>query len=79
MFDVEKYKDDIGAFCEKYMVNNLTLFGSALSGEFNESSDIDFLLELDGSDDGIKRYMNLKFDLADLLSRLGDAKGDQKL
>jgi uncharacterized protein len=35
--------DRLRKICEKYFVKELAVFGSALSGEFNEESDIDLL------------------------------------
>ncbi|MCI5168479.1 MAG: hypothetical protein D3903_20900 [Candidatus Electrothrix sp. GM3_4] len=69
MIDFEKYQFDISRICEKYSVKNLTVFGSATSEHFHDKSDIDFLLELDGTQNGIKRYMNIKFELEALFSR----------
>ncbi len=69
MFDIEKYKIEIVTICKKYHVKRLTVFGSALSEKFSDSSDIDFLLELDNPNNGINRYMNIKFDLEKLFLR----------
>lgn len=69
MFDFEQYQDRIYTICQKYRVRNLTAFGSAVSEHFHEQSDIDFLIELDGAQDGLKRYMNVKFELELLFSR----------
>jgi len=35
---------EIRAFCKKYGIKEIALFGSALSGEINEESDIDLLI-----------------------------------
>jgi predicted nucleotidyltransferase len=72
MFDFEQYQDRISSICKKYRVRNLTAFGSAVNEHFHEQSDIDFLIELDGVQDGLKRYMNVKFELELLLSRSVD-------
>jgi len=69
MFEFEKYQDEINNICQKYYVKSLTAFGSSLSDSFNEKSDVDFLIELDNADNGIKRYMNVKFELENLLAR----------
>ncbi len=57
MIDLEKYQSEIDRICQRYHVKKLTIFGSALSDQFEESSDIDFLLELKTTDGGIKKYM----------------------
>ncbi|MCI5127290.1 MAG: hypothetical protein D3907_02060 [Candidatus Electrothrix sp. AUS3] len=63
MIILEKYQQQIAGICRKYQVRSLRIFGSALTEDFSESSDIDFLIELDGAAGGIKRYMNVKFKL----------------
>lgn len=69
MIDLDKYQNEINQICQRYDVKKLTIFGSALSDQFGESSDIDFLLELKTTDGGIKRYMNIKFELEKLFIR----------
>ncbi len=72
MLDFEKYQEQISSICKKYCLRNLTAFGSAVSENFNEQSDIDFLIEFDGAQEGMKRYMNVKFELEALLARSVD-------
>lgn len=69
MILIKEYQHNISSICQKYRVKRLSIFGSALTEHFNESSDIDFLVELDGASDGIKRYMNVKFELEELFER----------
>ena len=57
MSDLEKYQNEINQICQRYNVKKLTIFGSALSEQFKEFSDIDFLLELKSAEGGIKKYM----------------------
>jgi predicted nucleotidyltransferase len=38
--------DTIAAFCQKYQVKTLSLFGSILRSDFNASSDVDVLVDL---------------------------------
>lgn len=57
MIDLEKYQNGINQIFPKYNVKKLTIFGSALSDQFKESSNIDFLLELKTTEGGIKQYM----------------------
>jgi predicted nucleotidyltransferase len=42
---VEENVDEIRAICSRYSVKRLEVFGSAATGKFHESSDIDFLVE----------------------------------
>lgn len=67
MFDFAGFKNEIESVCRKYRVKSLGVFGSALSEDFNENSDIDFLIELDSAKNGIVRYMNVKYELEALL------------
>ena len=69
MLDFKKYQNEINRICRKHSVKSLTVFGSALSGPFDEHSDIDFLLELESAEGGIKKYMNIKFELENLFLR----------
>lgn len=62
----------IAALCEQYGVAHLELFGSATSPEFNpESSDVDFLVELDTQTPGsrARRWIELAEALEKLLGR----------
>jgi uncharacterized protein len=63
---------NIAALCQRYGVAHLELFGSATSPEFNpESSDYDFLVELDKSSPGspARRWIELAEALEKLLGR----------
>jgi hypothetical protein len=44
---IEKNRRAIAELCRKYHVARLDVFGSLVVGDFNESSDIDFLVEFD--------------------------------
>ncbi|MBA4389896.1 MAG: nucleotidyltransferase [Syntrophus sp. (in: bacteria)] len=75
MYPFEKYKDEIETICRTYRVKSLVAFGSAISDEFDEfddNSDIDFLLELTDAENGLSRYMNIKFELETLFNRSVD-------
>ena len=67
MFDFDNFQNEIERVCRKYRVKSLGAFGSALSDDFNENSDIDFLIELDSAENGMVRYMNVKYELETLL------------
>ena len=51
-----------------YGVSSLALFGSAARNETTESSDLDFLVEFEGTAT-FDRYMDLKFFLEDLFNK----------
>lgn len=62
----------IAALCERYGVAHMELFGSAAVGGFNENtSDYDFLVELDSQAEGSKarRWIGLADELEQLLGR----------
>ena len=67
MFNFDNYQKGIESVCHKYRVKSLGVFGSALTENFSENSDIDFLIELDSAKNGVVRYMNVKFELEALL------------
>ncbi len=51
-----------------YGVSSLALFGSAARNETTETSDLDFLVEFEGTAT-FDRYMDLKFFLEDLFNK----------
>lgn len=70
MFKIEPFLPEIEKICKKFEARSLTLFGSALTDEFDhEASDLDFLLELYGYERGLKRYLAIKEELQDLFKR----------
>jgi len=70
MFKIEPFLPEIEKICKKFEARSLTLFGSALTDEFNpETSDLDFLLELYGFHRGLKRYLAIKEELQNLFKR----------
>ena len=68
---IDNYKTQIKTLCKNNKVSTLFVFGSVLTDEFNENSDIDFLVDIDSSDplDYADHYFALKFSLQDLLKR----------
>ncbi len=68
-FSFEEYSSGISRICAQYGIKCLTAFGGVLSDEFDEESDIDFLIELDGIENGMVRYMSVKRELQGLFGR----------
>jgi uncharacterized protein len=68
---LDKYKEDITKLCIENKVKYLYVFGSVLTDNFNENSDIDLVVDIDSSDPLVyaDNYFNLKFSLQDLLKR----------
>ena len=49
---IQDHTDDIAEICRRHHVKRLEVFGSAAVGDFNpQTSDLDFLVEFDESDD----------------------------
>ncbi len=66
--------DRIAALCEKYQVEELSIFGSVLREDFGPESDVDFLVVFDRDDYGpwMGRLTGLETELCDLLGRKAD-------
>jgi len=71
----------IRSFCQKYYVDTLVLFGSALKGPFTNESDIDFLVKFRpiALEDYFENYINLKVELEKILGRKVDLLEKQTL
>jgi predicted nucleotidyltransferase len=71
MDELEKYLNDIERLCSRYNVNKLYAFGSILTNRFNESSDIDFIVDFQPLDilQYADNYYELKFSLENILHR----------
>jgi hypothetical protein len=64
----EASNDEIKKLCIKYSVKSLYAFGSVNSSRFNDSSDIDLLVDLNTADpfEYTENYFELKFALENL-------------
>lgn len=62
---LDKYSNEINNLCLQNKVRSLYVFGSVLTGQFNEKSDIDLVVDIDSNDpfDYADSYFNLKFAL----------------
>ena len=71
MFQIDKYKNDIRTFCSQYKVKSFYMFGSALTSNFNDQSDLDFIVDFEPQeiDNYAENYFNLKFALEDIFKR----------
>ncbi len=70
-FSIAPFRDSIIELCRKYGVQRLDLFGSGAGESFNESSDLDFLVDfIDREPAGAAdRYFGLRTDLQQTLQR----------
>ena len=70
--EIEKNKTKLISLCNKYKVNRMFIFGSAVKGNFNStSSDIDLIVEIEDMPPAEKGelLMRLWTDLENLFSR----------
>ena len=78
---LDNYIDQIRTLCSQNKVKRLFVFGSVLTDQFNESSDVDLLVDIALSDpfDYAESYFDLKFKLQDLLKRPVDLLEEKSL
>ena len=78
---IRQNNDQLIALCRKHRVKELYLFGSILSNKFNESSDVDFLIQFQdiALADYFDNYMELKEELEKLLKRPVDLVENQAI
>ena len=63
----------IEAFCKRWKIRELALFGSKLRMDFSPESDIDLLVSFDETADwGLLEHVQMQFDLEELLGRKVD-------
>jgi predicted nucleotidyltransferase len=81
MIGLEKYHSLIEEFCRLHNVRSLYAFGSVLTSEFKDSSDIDFLVSFEQVDpvDYFDNYMALKNKLENTFHRNIDLLEEQAL
>ena len=78
---IESHKEKIKNLCDKYHVEKMYLFGSALNSNFNSKSDIDFLVKFKAIElkNYFENYINFKENLKNLLGRDVDLVEEQTL
>lgn len=65
--------DRLAAFCRRYQVKELSLFGSALRGDFGPDSDVDLLVEFEPSAQvGFMTLSKMQRELSALVGRRVD-------
>ena len=81
MTQIDLNKDKLYELCEKHKVQELYLFGSILTDKFNETSDIDILIQFFQMDllDYFDNYMELKEELEKLFKRPVDLVENQAI
>ena len=78
---IDVNKDKLIELCNKHKVKELYLFGSILTEKFNESSDIDLLIQFQQIEllDYFDNYMELKEELEQLFRRPVDLVENQAI
>ena len=81
MNQIENHIESLKALCNTYNVDKMYLFGSALTSDFNENSDFDFLVKFKSIElfEYFDNYMNFKENLRKLLGREIDLLEEQTL
>ena len=65
-------QDRIAVFCKRHHIKTLSLFGSVLTDEFDNDSDIDVLVEFeDGHTPGLS-FFSMQEELSQILGRKAD-------
>lgn len=81
MILIDKHIDKIKTLCNKHKVSKLFVFGSVLTDKFNQSSDIDLLVDFSGVStyDYADNYFDLKSSLEKLFKRPVDLLEDKAI
>ncbi len=63
--NIEVPEDRIAAFCQKWKVKELSLFGSVLRDDFHPESDVDVLFTLEPGDTmTLQRFLDMRNELS---------------
>jgi len=76
---IDNYRNQIIELCDNHNVKELYLFGSVLTDQFNDSSDIDLLIQFDQVEllEYFDNYMDLKEKLEKMFNRQVDLVENQ--
>jgi predicted nucleotidyltransferase len=76
-----RYTSQITDLCRKYGVKKLFAFGSVLSDQFNEQSDVDLIVDFDKQaiKDHFINYFDFKYSLEDIFGREVDLLEEQPI
>lgn len=81
MFSLNQHKSAIAKLCKTHKVDTLYLFGSANTANFNDNSDVDFLVKFKTFDLKLyfQNYMSFRESLKKILNREIDLVEEQSL
>ncbi len=69
-FKIDNFQNEIKAFCEQLSVARLDLFGSATTEEFNDESDLDFVVDFQPNQSNLlDKFLALQNHLQNLFNR----------
>jgi len=69
-FKIDNFQDEIRAICEQLSVARLDLFGSATTDEFNDESDLDFIVDFQPNQSNLlDKFLSLQNHLQKLFNR----------
>lgn len=73
MAQIELPQDALVAFCERYHVRKLSLFGSVLHDDFGPGSDVDVLVEFEpGQTASFFTFAGMQTELSEMVGRAVD-------
>jgi predicted nucleotidyltransferase len=67
MLDLKKHMPAITKLCQRYSVKRLSIYGSAMTRDFNRKSDVDFIVKYDRRK--IKSLVDVYFGLVEDLEK----------
>jgi predicted nucleotidyltransferase len=68
-------REKIAEFCKKHHIRKLSLFGSVISENFRQDSDVDVLVEFEpGQVVGLLRLAGMELELSEILGRKVDIR-----
>lgn len=78
---IENNLQKIIALCKKHKVKRLFVFGSILTGRFNDESDVDLLVDFKKTEisDYFTNFFDFKYSLEDLFGREVDLLEEQTI
>jgi predicted nucleotidyltransferase len=81
MNQLANYKQQINELCVNHKVKSLYAFGSILTADFNNKSDIDLIVDFKEMDvaDYADNYFDLKFSLQNIFNRSVDLLEEQAI
>jgi len=81
MNQLATYKQQINELCVNHKVKSLYAFGSILTADFNNKSDIDLIVDFKEMDvaDYADNYFDLKFSLQNIFNRSVDLLEEQSI